>query len=777
MTLSLGIAVNLAIFALVNAVLIRPLPYQHPAELIAISTATKAGAGLVSWQDIDNLRASTKGLAYVAGYRRRTWGLSDSTGSPLEVVLSGMVTTEFLRTLDVVPQVGADFQPENASEGNQQVALLSNSLWQKRYHGNPGVVGSSIELNSVAYRVTGILPADFSFAIDGDVPDLYIPLSHKDYCCDPSARGLEAIGRVASGVSISAIHAELDSVAHHVLPKEMTFTSTSLASYLVGDNRRALLLLWLAASLLSTIAALNAGAILVARALRQFRQYAIKTSLGVSFRRLIAEQLAYACMLAGLGSVLGLATAVAVLRILMQTSVLHSLLRGSQLSGIIDWRVFIFSIGFALVSAAVACLLPLTILRRLPVEQVLRDGAMLSPSRKGRRLRATLIVTQIALSVALFASAATLARSLHTLFSLNPGFREENVLMAGIGIPEARYDTDAKMIGFHDQVVRNLLQIPGIQAAAFGAGLPVHPLRSRFQFDSQNLPVAQRAFVPVAIASPEIFNVLDMPLLAGRPFNASDRVGHPYVAIVNQEFARRYLPGQNAVGIGMQLGFYNGNQMKPWSHFQIIGIIADSRNRSLAKGTEPQIYLSTLQVPLEGGNYFLLTSRGAETLATEVANSVWQVDSHIERVRPKPLRSIVEAEYQESRVSIYLFGSFAILALALVSIGLAASMNAGVVETTREIGIRSALGQSRTSIAWQVVRTSLVWTLIGLVVGLPMAVLLGRALGTLWLGLPSIHFEDFVFASGIMEIIAFFLAILPAWRATKVSPMEAIRAT
>ena len=775
-TLSVGIAVNLAMFAVVNAVLLRPLPYPHPAELIAISTATKAGAGLVSWQDIDNLRASTQGLANAAGYRRRTWGLSDSTGSPLEVVLSGMVTTGFLRTLNVAPQLGTDFQPVNASEGNQQVVLLSNSLWRKRYHGNPGVIGSSIELNALPYRIIGILPADFAFAIDGDVPDLYIPLSHKDYCCNPSARGLEAIGRMAPGVSHSAFNAELASVGRRMLPKDVTFASMSLRSYLAGDNGRALLLLWLAASLLSSIAALNAGAVLVAHALRHLRQYAIKVSLGVSFRRLIAEQLAQACVLAGLGCLLGLLTALAVLRILMQTSLLQSLLHGSQASGMIDGRVLLFSVGFSLVSAAVACLLPLAILRRLPVESLLRDGAMLSPSRKGRRLRTTLIVSQIALSVALFASATTLSRSLHALFSRNPGFREKNVLIAGIGIPEARYDTDAKMIGFHDQVVQNLLRIPGVENAGFGAALPVHPLRTRFQFDSQNLPIAQRSFAPVALASPQMFNLLDMPLLAGRGFNASDRIGHPYVAIVNQEFARRYLPNRNAVGAGMQLGFYNGDEMKPWSHFQVIGIIADSSNQSLSKGAEPQIYLSTLQVPLEGGNYFLLTSRSAESLASDVADAVWQVDSHIERVRPKPLRSIVEAEYQESKVSIDLFGSFAIVALALVSIGLAASMNAGVAETTREIGIRSALGQSRAGIAWHVIRASLLKTFIGLVAGLPAAVLLGRVLGALWLGAPSLHIAEFAAAAGIMEFIAFLLAIVPAWRATMVSPLEAIRA-
>ena len=543
-----------------------------------------------------------------------------------------------------------------------------------------------------------------------------------------------------------------------------------------GDSGRACCFCG-SASLTQRDARIECRCRLLANALRHLRQYAIKGKVwACSFRRLVGEQLAQAYLLAGFSSGLGLLAAAAILRILMQTSALHSVLRGSNGLAIIDWRVLLFTSGFSLVSAVVACLSPLAVLRKLPVEQVLRDSTMLSPSRRGRRLRTTLIVTQIALSVALFGSATTLARSLHSLFSRNPGFREENVAIVGIGIPEARYNTDAKMIAFHEQAVQRLIHIPGVETAGFGAGLPVHPVRTRFQLDSQNLPIAQRPYAPVAIASPEIFNLFDMPLLSGRGFNALDRLGHPYVAIVNQQFARQYLQSGNPVGTGMQLSFYNGNEMKPWSHFQIIGVVADSRNRSIAKETESEIYLSTLQVPLEGGSYFLLTPRPAESISNEVASAVWQVDSQVERVRATPLRTIVEGDYQGSKFSIYLFGSFALIALTLASIGLAASMNAGVAETTREIGIRSALGQSRTSIAWSVIEASLMRTLIGLAIGMPIAVLLGHALGSLWLGMPSFHLAEFVAVILIMELVAFVVALLPAWRAMRISPIEAIRA-
>jgi putative ABC transport system permease protein len=437
--------------------------------------------------------------------------------------------------------------------------------------------------------------------------------------------------------------------------------------------------------------------------------------------------------------------------------------------------MFLFTCVLSLVSALIACLLPVATMRRIPVEQLLQDGAMLSPSRRGRRLRSALIVTQIALSVALFASATTLARSLHNLFSRNPGFREQNVVIAGIGVPEARYNTDAKMIAFHEQAVQQLRNIPGVDGAGFGAGVPVGSLRTKFQLDSEKLPLAQRPFTSVAVTSPELFRLLDIPLLTGRGFNPLDRLNHPYVAIVNQQFVRRYLSSANPLGAGMQLGFYNGNDMKPWSHFEIIGIVADSRNQAIATETQPEIYLSSLQVPLEGGSYFLFTSRSAESIANEVAGAVWKVDSQVQKVRAKPLRTLVEDQYQESRVSIGVFSSFALIALALASIGLAASMNAGVAETTREIGIRSALGQSRTSIAWHVVRASLLRTFLGVAIGMPLAVILGKTLGALWLGTPSLHAVEFAAAAFLMELVAFLLALSPAWRATRVSPMEAIR--
>ena len=437
--------------------------------------------------------------------------------------------------------------------------------------------------------------------------------------------------------------------------------------------------------------------------------------------------------------------------------------------------MLLFTCVLSVASALIACLLPVAIVRKIPVEQMLQEGAMLSPSRRGRRLRAALIVTQIALSVALSASATTLARSLHNLFSRNPGFREQNVVIAGIGIPEARYNTDEKMITFHQQAVQQLRNIPGVDAAGFGAGVPVGSLRTRLQLDSERLPLAQRPLTKVAVASPELFGLLDIPLLAGRGFNRLDRLNHPYVAIVNEQFVRRFLLSANPLGAGMRLGFYNGNDMKPWSHFEIIGIVADSRNQTIATETVPEIYLSSLQVPLEGGSYFLFTSRSAESIANEVAGAVWKVDSQVEKVRANPLRRLVENLYQVSRVSIAVFSSFALIALALASIGLAASMNAGVAETTREIGIRSALGQSRTSIAWHVVRASLLRTLLGVAIGMPLAVLLGKTLGALWLGTPSLHGIEFASVAILMELVAFILALSPAWRATRISPIEAIR--
>jgi predicted permease len=781
LTLGVGIAANLVVFTLVNAALIRPLPFPAPERLVALDGRVDGKSTGVSWGEMQDLERVPNLFESAAAYTKRTWALTDHSGSGLDVVLSVMVTPDFFRVLESVPVLGT-LPGTSAMSDNEQVAVLSHALWEKRYRGDPNVTAQSLELNDVSYRIVGVLPRSFDFAIDGESPDIYIPLDRKDYCCMPDARGLNGIARIAQGVSAGAAGEHLNALAAGVAARQnmshFSYIATSLQVFLAGKQERTLLLLWLAVAVLGMIAALNAGAVLLARSLRNVRQYAVKISLGATFRHLLAEQIAQATVLAGAASLLAVGLAQLALDSLNASALFAPLLGNTARNGSLwDWRVFCFGAALALVAATFASLLPLVILRRMAPEQVLRSHSGLSTSRAGRRLRTTLIVAQLALSVTLFSAATSFGHALYSLLTRNPGFRTEGIVEAGIGVPEARYDTDDKMIGFHERVLESIRTIPGVRRAGFAAGSPVNPLRTRLLMDgSANIPVPSRPRADIAAVSPDVLPILDLALIRGRNFTADDRHDRPFVAVVNQAFARLYLDAGDPLKTGFRIGFHNGESMQQWSHFDLIGVVEDSRNRAIDSTPEPEIYISTQQVALEGGGYFVETTRDAASLQGELPAAVLRVDPLIEKVDPVPLRLIVEAGFAGKRTTLYLFLGFGAVALGLAATGLGASVSASVSESTKEIGIRSALGESRGSIASRILRTALTRTVVGTAFGIAGSIALSRLAALRLDSGAGVDFTALAFNVSVMLLIAMAVAIYPIRRALGISPVEALRA-
>jgi predicted permease len=777
LTLAVGISANLIVFALVNAALIRPLPFSDPDRLVALDSQIDGKPAGMSWGEIQELERVPNLLDGAAAYTGRTWALTDHSGASLDVVLSGMVTPDFYRVLKPVPALGVI-----PASDNERVAVLSYALWQKRYRGDPNVTAQSLELNDVPYRIAGVLPRNFEFAIDGESPDLYIPLDRKDYCCRPDARGLSGIARIAPGVSSGAASEHLAALATTFASsqklRQFSYIATPLKVFLVKNQKRTLLLLWLAVAVLGIISALNAGAVLLARSLRNVRQYAVKISLGAAFRHLLAEQIAQAVVLAVAASVLALGLTQLALGGLKASALFAPLLGNAARTGSLwDWRVFFFCATLALIAATFACVLPLVVLRKMAPEQVLRSHSGLSTSRAGRRLRTTLIVAQLALSVTLFSAATSFGHALYSLLTRDPGFRTDGVVTAGIGVPEARYDTDDKMIGFHQRVLEAIREIPGVSRAGFAAGTPVNPLRTRFLLDgSANIPVSSRPRADIAFVSPDMFQILDLALIRGRNFTAVDRRDSPFVAVVNQAFARIYLDAADPLKTGFRLGFYNGESMQPWSHFDLVGIVEDSRNRAIDTAPEPEIYISTQQVALEGGAYFLETTRDADSLQTELPAAIWRVDPLIQKVEPVQLRHVIEAGFSGKRITLFLFLGFGAIALGLAATGLGASISASVSESTKEIGIRSALGESRGSIAAKILQTAVVRTLLGTSCGIAGSVIVSRLTILRLDSNSSLDIAALAFNISLMLLIAIGVALYPIHRALHISPVEALRA-
>jgi predicted permease len=756
-TLSLGIAAATAMFTLLDSLLLRPLPYQEPDRLAAIEPR-------VSWRDILDIEAHAKTVAAAGVYIKRTWGFTDASRAPVEVVLAGMVTHGFFDALRVKPVLGTAFTADEEQPGANRVLWLTHDFWRSRYNGRAGVLGSAVELNDVKYRVAGVLPAGFRFPMDGENPDVYIPLDRVDYCCRQEARTLSGIARLAPRIARTAAAAELSTIA------STKFDLTSLQSALLGGRRGPLLFLGLVSALLMLLAATNAAAILLARTARNLRDAAIKASLGAELKHLLVEHalegVAIAVAAAASGLLLGFLAIRAARVVPALAATLDAYGKIAELR--VDSRVAAFAVLVALLAAVAAALVPVILLRRAWLEQLLREGV--SGARRTVLGRNLLVAAQIAISSILLCAGALIFDHLREVLKADRGFRTEQIVIAGIGIPESRYDTDPKMIDFHERVIDRLRAIPGVVEAGGGTGLPFGR-RTQFLPRGQDLPKKDRPWAVIGVASPAVLPLLGISVSAGRGFTAQDRYGHPYVALVNRKFTERYGEG---IGARLRVGFWNGN-MKPWTEFEVVGVVADARNRDIDLGPEPAIYLSALQVPMEGFLYFVRTSLPASNLTQAFRQAVWSEDPNLQRVTPRPLAPYIERNLESRRLAVWLIGFFAGLGLLLATTGLGASMSAWVTESRAEIGIRSALGEPSSSIVRRVLARSMRIAGAGMLAAIPGTFAAVSVLRNQIPGIGDLRATPACIVAAFVAIAAVLASVIPAQRAARLNPMDVLR--
>lgn len=771
LTLGLGVTACTVVFTLADALLLKPLPYAEPHRLAALSSIDRdERPGGLSWADLRGLRDQSGPFTAIAGFTTRTWGVTAAAQPRPEVVLSGMVTADFFRALGAGMTLGQGFEREFELPGSNRVIWLTHQFWSRRFRSDPSVIGASLSLNGVAHRVQGVLAEGFRFPMRGGTPEVYIPLDMETYCCAPQPRSLEVIARLGDAATLQAAAQQL----HAASPPGVKFVLEDLQGYLAGQHRRPLLLLTSAVALLMLIAALNAGGILLARATGRLQEAAIKASLGAPVSRLMREQLEQ-------GVVIGLAAAVggfagaslllpAATRFGPAAAALDGYARVFALTP--DWRVALFCGLAALAAALCASTAPLLLLRPARLEGVLR-GAV---NRTAPRTRSSLVVMQVALTTMLLGSAAMLGRSLWNVLSVERGFRTESVVSAGIGIPEARYNTDGKMIGFHDQVLERLRAIPGVRMAGGGAGLPLHPMSTRFLLpDGAGVAEAARPRADAAVASPELLSVLGIPLVRGRPFGPQDRWGGPFVALVNQQFARRYFAGRDPIGTRMRLSFYNGFTMKPWSEFEIIGIVGDTRSRSRERAPEPMVVLSSRQIPMEGFIYYVLAEGPAPSLVNDIRQAVWSIDADIQAVSPIALDQRPEQGVDERKLTLLLLGGFAAMALLLAGVGLAAAITASVAECRREHAIRSAMGATPARIGSGIVMGAARLAGLGFSFGLAGFAIVSRMLESHLFGVNPLDTASIGATMLVLGITMLAACAAPALRAAATAPSQALR--
>jgi putative ABC transport system permease protein len=783
LTLALGIGANTAMFSATYGLLLRALPYPHPDRLVRLyETRGDQAQQPVSLADLLDWRSQSRDFSGLAGFRPRSFGLN--TGGDIAVVQAGLVTADFFSILGAAPIAGRAFT-EAEEAGQAPVVVIGHRLWRERFGGSPEIAGRRILLNDAPRTILGVLPAGFEFPIGGKVPDLYLPLSRKDYGTDREIRSLGALGRLRPGVTLAAARTELRGLAARLA---LSYPGSNakvgaeiqpLDDALRGKNRRPLLLLTGAALLLLVIACANVANLLLARALARVHPVAIRTALGARLGDLTRQFLAEGLILSLSGAALGLLIAGAWIRLpplVLPLAGGGALPVGSEADPLrLSGSALLLALGLAAVTGLIFALIPTLGVRRSDLQTVLREGGGAVTPR--HRLSSALVVGQVALSVMLLLAAGLLLRSFFDLLATDPGFQSRGVSLFGIGLPDARYGSDLKILPFHAALLDRLSRLSGVEAAGGVAHLPLagEGFTSSFTVEgAPPVPKERRPSAALNVASPGYFAALRIPLLAGRGFTRQDGPGSPRVALVNRAFAQRYVADRNALGRRLDLR-WTSDINPPGTSWEIVGIVGNVRQRALEETSGPEIYLPIGQYPLDGCTYVLRTKRRDPAFAAAVRAEVSALDPQLERIELRSFAETVRESLSNRRLALLLSGLFAGVALLVTAVGLYGVVAYGVAQRRREIALRLTLGARAGQVASLVLGQGLRLTLCGIALGLAGFYGLKQGIESQLYGVTATDPPTVLAVAFLLALVSLAACAVPSLRAARIEPMEAFR--
>jgi len=776
-TLALGIGANSAIFSVVHAVLLSPLPFNEPDRLVMVSQIWEGRPTVYSPQNFLDMEAaaqSFESLAAVDG------GGVTLTGRGVPVRLEGAeVSAPFLHVLRVQPVLGRAFLAGENEPGHDKVAILGHRLWRERFVADPAVVGQSVQLNRESYVVVGVAPPGFAYP---EEVEIWTPMEY-DAQLRTKSRGawyLTVIGRLKPGVTVEHAREEVSTIAARLAAQYKDInagvggTVRSLHEATVGSSRTALLVLLGAVGLVLLIACVNVANLLLARAAARESELAVRAALGAGRARLLRQLLTESVLLAVLGGTAG---------ILFASLSLDTLL-GLQPAGVrrlaevrVDRVVVAFAAGLSVLTGILFGSAPALQLMRRATAQSLREGGRGLLGGRGHRLRGGLVIGQIALAMMLLAGAGLLIRSFDRLRRVDPGFRAPGALTFRIALPESVYKDEARRVAFFDELMTRLAALPGVRAAGMVMGLPLSGTRFNLSFEvagRPKLPLAQQPSMEVRVASPGYFETMGIPVLRGRGFERGDREGAPQVVVLSQTAVRRFFPAEDPLGKSITVGWRRPDG-KPPAGGEVVGIVGDVKEGGLAEENPPEIYLAYGQLPVSSMDVLLRTSVGPMTLAPAAATVVRGLDPELPVARLRTLDDIVARSISEPRFYMILLGAFAGTALFLAALGIFGVMSYAVVQRSREIGIRVALGAHPAHLRRMVLGQALLLAVAGVGVGLLAALALSRAIAGLLFELSPTDPATLAGVAVLLTAVALLASYLPARRATRVDPLIALR--
>lgn len=781
-TLALGIGANTAIFSVVNGVLLRPLPYEDPDELVVFTTRFKDRGGInLSEPEYVDLRTLTTSFDGVAAVDYQTVTLGGVTEP--ERVQVGKLSAEALPLLGVAPALGRGFTAEDDAPDADRVVLLGHALWQQAFGGDAGVVGRTLELEGIAHDVVGVMPPDFAYP--SETTRAWVPLRLDfDDLWERNNHYLPVIGRLKDGVSMEAARAELALLSAQLNAEypdfyaegSFGFEVVGMLERAVGDTRTPLLTLFGAVLFVLLVACVNVANLLLARAETRRREIAVRSALGGG-RVAIARQLFAESLLLALASALvGLLLAGAGVRLLLRVAP-DAVPRAHNVG--LDGGVLSFTLLVAVAVSLLFGLLPGVRASFAGVQGVLQDaGRAHSGSTRGRRSRAALVLLEVSLAAVLLVGGGVMMRSFANLRSVDPGFDYRHVLTAQLDLPDTEFEQPQEVVDYYERAIEGVAALPGVDSVGAIARLPLARGINNWSLQIEGQVVTDVANAPVAAiqqATPGYLEAMGLELLRGRFFTPTDRAGAVGVAVVSKSFADRYWPGEDPVGRRVKVF------LEDWPWLEVIGIVGDVHQYGLAQSAEPTIYFAHAQAfetaYTSPANMHLVvrTSTDPAELVSALRETVWEINDSVPFGLVAPMREVLARSLAAERFLVVLLGIFATVALFLSVVGIAGVIAYSVSERTREIGIRVALGAQRAQILRLVVAPALALTVVGVLAGIGVSMLFTGVFSDMLFEIEPIDPVTHVAVLAVFLAAALVACYLPARRAARLDPMVTLR--
>lgn len=772
-TLALGIGANSAIFSVVNAVLLRPLPFQEPGQLIKLWESYPRGFGTVSVPNLNDWREQNSSFIGIAAFQ--TAGYSLQGGDYSERIPAAAVSANFFDVLGVQPRLGRGFQPGEDEQGRNRVAILTDALWQRRFNSDSTIVGKTVLLGGENYEVVGVMPPQFRYP--SRLTEILVPLDISPALrANRSNHFLMTLGRLKPGVTLAQARDQMVAIARRIEEQNKDGQAgrnvrlIPLQEEVVQNVRAALLVLFGAVGLVLLIGCVNVANLLLARAAGRRREIAIRVALGAGRGRLIRQFLTESILLSVAGGLVGLLIAkwgVSIL-IALASGVLP---RAGEIG--LDTRVLAFTFGLSVLTGIAFGLAPALQSSRSDVQTALKDSGNAGSSPQRNRLRSWLVVAEVSAALVLLIGAGLLLKSFWQLQRMDAGLRPENVVTMSLALPQAKYSTSEATDAFHGQLLQRVNALPGVQATGMINYLPLQQWGVNGDVYIEGDPPYAPGQAPNAeyrTVSGDYFQALGIPLISGRFFEATDGANTPTVVLVNQALVKSYLGNKNPIGAHL---LQNG---KP--EITIVGVVGDVKQSGLTQASRPEIYFSYQQVPetLKRSMSLVIRTVGEPTaVVAAVRGELRGIDPNQPIYNIKTMSTVIDESVSDHRLNMSLLGIFAALALVLASIGIYSVMSYTVTQSTREIGIRMALGAQTSEVLKLVIGHGLMLTIVGVVIGILGAFALTRLLANLLFGVTTTDPVIFASVPLVLIIVAALACYLPARRAMKLDPVVALR--